>query len=342
MGLRQKSIIELSSPSAEQGHKDTEFHVDRRANPTVTRRTERVVVRELGDETLVYDLDTNDVHCLTGLSAKVWHSLTVASTLNTVSRAVDADTATTEAAIEQLNALNLLSVAVERGMSRRTLFRGAAVGGGTLIVLPVIETILAPAAYAACSTDATPVADDLFTRFSAITSATNGNTYTAQSPFRFGSTVVASGTPTALPSFTATPPKNFFSEISNNRFIRIGFTATDSTRVHVVTDRNKDPYPVIGYVSQSNATLKITYSFSLLNTSTNQDMTVTFWTVNGSGSTTVQTLVFLAADASTRNQSGILELCLLAGSVVNVSFQGTGGDGNNNRDMQINTFTFTQ
>jgi hypothetical protein len=111
----------------------------------MARRNDRLVVRDLGDEVLVYDLDSNEAHRLAGSAAHAWR---VASGKAGPSQKVSH--ADVRAASEELARLGL--VEAPAGFSRRSLLRGAAVGGGALVALPVIETITAPMALAACST----------------------------------------------------------------------------------------------------------------------------------------------------------------------------------------------
>src|SRR5438067_2539138 len=118
---------------------------------TVARRTERLIVRELGDETVVYDLDNDQVHCLTGPSAQVWRATGEPVSVRALCARSGLDEASAAAAVAQLGEKNLLVARVPAGASRRQLIQRGAMLGGAVVALPVIETMRAPAAMAAAS-----------------------------------------------------------------------------------------------------------------------------------------------------------------------------------------------
>jgi hypothetical protein len=108
------------------------------------------VVRELGDETLVYDLDTDAVHCLTGATASVWRAAARPASVRSICKQTGLDERDTLAAVLHLGAANLLT-ADGNGMSRRHLIQRAALVGGGAVAMPVINSILAPSPAAAYS-----------------------------------------------------------------------------------------------------------------------------------------------------------------------------------------------
>jgi hypothetical protein len=117
----------------------------------VVRRAEGVVQRALDDEILVYDLQSGEVHCLAGVTARVWDGLTEPRSTDELAALTHLSPAEAQAALEQLATLGLLAVPTTH-VSRRQLLRGAVIGGGALVALPAVQTVLAPAALAACST----------------------------------------------------------------------------------------------------------------------------------------------------------------------------------------------
>lgn len=127
------------------------------AGPPVWARSERLVERRVGDEIVVYDLDSDKAHLLNPVTATVWSSAAAGATVDEVCAAVraghgaDLPLDVCWAAIEQLTEAGLLSSAPEApvvggGMSRRQLLKRAGVAA---IVLPTITTILAPTPAAA-------------------------------------------------------------------------------------------------------------------------------------------------------------------------------------------------
>ena len=116
----------------------------------MARRAERLIVREMGDEVMVYDLDTNAVHCLAGPTAAVWRAVELHASIPGIAKAADVEERVVTQALAELENLRLLESPVT-GFSRRTMLRGAVIGGGAIVALPAIETILAPSALAACS-----------------------------------------------------------------------------------------------------------------------------------------------------------------------------------------------
>jgi hypothetical protein len=111
-------------------------------------RSERLLVEAVGDETVIYELDTNVAHALKPLAAAVFN---YADGKNTAAEIAELSsyrlaTTVTEAevadAISQLDALSLLDTPelslIESGMSRRDALKVfGAVGAGTVLVSSV-------------------------------------------------------------------------------------------------------------------------------------------------------------------------------------------------------------
>jgi Coenzyme PQQ synthesis protein D (PqqD) len=116
-------------------------------------RADRLIVRELPDELLIYDLDREKAHCLNRAAALVWQNCDgrtgVAELARKLSRetSAPADEQLVWYALKQLKRDHLLAEDVTlpahaSGMTRRQMIR--AFGIGAAVALPLITTILAP------------------------------------------------------------------------------------------------------------------------------------------------------------------------------------------------------
>ena len=123
-------------------------------------RKDRLIIKELPDETLVYDLDTDKAHCLNETAAAVWKNCdgenSVAEINSALSKGsgVALDEGVVWLALDQLEKFKLLEAippvpAVLAGMSRRELMRR--LGIATAITLPLITTMLVPTPASAAS-----------------------------------------------------------------------------------------------------------------------------------------------------------------------------------------------
>lgn len=123
-------------------------------------RAEGVVVRELPDEMLVYDLDTHRAVCLNSTAAAVWRLCDGRRSAEDIRRALEksAGGAIPEElvwlALEQLGKDKLLDARVPRpaalaGISRRELIRR--VGLAAAVALPAVASIVAPTPAQAAS-----------------------------------------------------------------------------------------------------------------------------------------------------------------------------------------------
>ena len=127
--------------------------------PKPTARTSEIVVLEVENETLVYDLRVSEAHCLNETAAFVWKncdgSNTVAEIANLIAgrynMPVDGDFVWL--ALDQLQERKLLAdgfVDRSRLTSRREMIKR--VGMASVIAAPIIASVVAPnAAYAAVS-----------------------------------------------------------------------------------------------------------------------------------------------------------------------------------------------
>ncbi len=116
-------------------------------------RKDQLVVRELGDETLVYDLERDTAHCLNRVAADVWkccngeRSVAEIAHLITEDATSPVDEQVIWYALEQLGKDHLLQDSVTppssaAGLTRRQLLKR--VGVTSVVAVPVISSLLAP------------------------------------------------------------------------------------------------------------------------------------------------------------------------------------------------------
>ena len=114
-------------------------------------RQNGLVVQEMPDEVLVYDLDTNKAHCLNQSAAFVWRSCDGAKSVPDIVREFESNGRgkVTEdfvwLAIDQLNENGLLDGEITprfQGQSRRQVLK--TIGLASLVALPVIASLVAP------------------------------------------------------------------------------------------------------------------------------------------------------------------------------------------------------
>jgi len=120
-------------------------------------RKDQLIVKEVRDDLLVYDLKTYKAHCLNDTAARVWRSCDGRRTVADIAQRLQRDLKSPVKdqivwlALDQLEKFNLLTSRTPKpkGMpqvSRRTLIR---TGATAAILLPLIVTISAPTALAA-------------------------------------------------------------------------------------------------------------------------------------------------------------------------------------------------
>ncbi|HZS44204.1 MAG TPA: PqqD family protein [Blastocatellia bacterium] len=121
-------------------------------------RKQGLVVKKVGNETLVYDTGTSDAHCLNENAAAIWELCDGVTTVNDLSQLLKSRNPGTTSeqcerlvwtALEQLEESRLLDGPILKPdnikqLSRRQLMKAAAVVG--LVAVPVISTIIAPKA----------------------------------------------------------------------------------------------------------------------------------------------------------------------------------------------------
>ncbi|CAN5845537.1 hypothetical protein BH20ACI4_BH20ACI4_07230 [soil metagenome] len=130
-------------------------------NPqTPTARKEGLVIQELSDEVLVYDLDSNKAHCLNQTAAFVWKACDGKNSIGAIVNDFEKQTGGKVSedlvwlAIDQLNEKNLLTEGMPRkfeGQNRRQVLKK--IGLASVIALPIVASLTAPSAAlaVACS-----------------------------------------------------------------------------------------------------------------------------------------------------------------------------------------------
>jgi hypothetical protein len=121
----------------------------KRASLLPRSRKDNVVIRELDDETLVYDVDRDEAHCLNRTAALVWAQCdgktTAAQAAHSLAGKLDAsvDTDVVWLAVKQLQRFRLVEATAKAPrVSRRDLVLKYA--PAALVLLPVIVSITAP------------------------------------------------------------------------------------------------------------------------------------------------------------------------------------------------------
>ena len=116
-------------------------------------RTERIIVREVQDEVLVYDMDRDTAHCLNLSAAAVWKKCDGRSTPAQIANSLRAESRANVnedfvwLALDQLARDHLLEVPLEWPAAIPRLTRREAVrriGIGAAIAIPLVTSILAP------------------------------------------------------------------------------------------------------------------------------------------------------------------------------------------------------
>jgi hypothetical protein len=123
-------------------------------------RTEALVMKQTGEELLVYDLERHRAHCLNRAAALVWAKCDGERTVEEIAEGVGKEMSETvngewvTFALRQLEESNLLSAKYGfrnelAGISRREMARQ--LGWGAVAAVPLVSSILAPTAQAASS-----------------------------------------------------------------------------------------------------------------------------------------------------------------------------------------------
>jgi coenzyme PQQ synthesis protein D (PqqD) len=123
-------------------------------------RQAQLVVEELVDETLVYDEDRHEAHCLNQTAAFVWKHCDGRTTVSRMARILgkQMNTPVSEEvvhfALQQLEKSHLLELPEARATQKHTMSRRALVqtlGLAAATMVPLVSSIAAPAAAVAAS-----------------------------------------------------------------------------------------------------------------------------------------------------------------------------------------------
>lgn len=127
---------------------------------TFRARSDELVVRDLPDEVLIYDLRNNKAHCLNETAAFIWNNCDGQRTAVEIARMMEDKwkTPVTEAAVwfalDKLGKADLLQERItlpqaHAGMSRRSAVQR--LGLGALLAAPLVMSLAAPQAASAAS-----------------------------------------------------------------------------------------------------------------------------------------------------------------------------------------------
>ncbi len=123
-------------------------------------RQDQLVIKEMPDEVLVYDLKTHQAHCLNKTAAFVWSHCDGQTTIAELSKLLSKELKITFEeglvwrALDELNKADLLEITLERPkdvilQSRRRLL--GKLGTAALLSVPIVMSITAPTAMAGAS-----------------------------------------------------------------------------------------------------------------------------------------------------------------------------------------------
>lgn len=123
-----------------------------------TARTNGLVVQDVPDEVLVYDLESNKAHCLNQTAAMVWRACDGKTSVPEIARLIGSQTGEKVSddlvwlAIDQLQENSLLEAQIQSkfaGQSRREALKR--IWMASMIALPIIASLAAPKSVMASS-----------------------------------------------------------------------------------------------------------------------------------------------------------------------------------------------
>lgn len=114
-------------------------------------RKEELVVEDVADEVLIYDQRSDKVHCLTREAAMVWRVCDGQTSLATLATSLSLPPESVSAALDHLEAAELLETAPHVGITRREATIRMAKVGGVAAAAPMIYSIMAPTPALAAS-----------------------------------------------------------------------------------------------------------------------------------------------------------------------------------------------
>ncbi len=127
---------------------------ENRARLPRVRDRRDLIVEEMADEVLVYDSRSQKAHCLNRSAALVWNHCDGRTTHSQMLKLLTAaklasDEDVIQMALQQLASAGLLEPAANRRhrnvrISRRRILRGMAIAGGVALMLPLVDSVVAP------------------------------------------------------------------------------------------------------------------------------------------------------------------------------------------------------
>jgi hypothetical protein len=113
--------------------------------PAPLARTEDLLVEEVDEDLLIYDVEGNEAHALNPPAAKVWRACDGTRGLSDLQAECGLTADAVALALDQLRERRLLVQSAEPGLSRRAVIGKAAVAAGAAgAAMPVIRSIVAP------------------------------------------------------------------------------------------------------------------------------------------------------------------------------------------------------
>lgn len=120
-----------------------------KTSPNPKARTENLVINDLPDETLVYDLNSNEAHCLNNTAAFVWKNCDGTNSPSDISAMIAKEFGAQVPddfvwlALDQLNSNGLLTenTGVAKQNRREVIKK---IGLASVIALPIIASMAAP------------------------------------------------------------------------------------------------------------------------------------------------------------------------------------------------------
>jgi len=121
-------------------------------------RKNGLVIQEVPDEVLVYDMDSDRAHCLNKTAAAVWRSCDGNNSVSDISKLIEAELGNRVSddlvwlAIDQLSENSLLDtniVSKFAGQSRREVLKK--IGFASIVAVPVIASMVAPTSVLAAT-----------------------------------------------------------------------------------------------------------------------------------------------------------------------------------------------
>jgi len=149
-------------------------------------RKQGLVVQEMPEEVLIYDLDTNKAHCLNNTAAFVWKSCDGNNSISDIAKMFETEVGKNVPedliwlALEQLNDKNLLhgeSAVLSKGNTRREVIKK--IGLTSMIALPIVASLVAPTSVMATASCACVTAADCAATTCPSTTNCNGSSICA-------------------------------------------------------------------------------------------------------------------------------------------------------------------